>query len=374
MGPGLKILFVTGHAALPQLIGGSQRTADTLIRSLRARGHDVEMLAALARGGSLGLRARVIMRARRRPAVSDRVLGYRIWRGWRPWEAVGQVVDRLRPDVAVVLARDAVRMVRVLREVAVPVVLALQDLEFADQGGDIRSIADVAAIANSRFTAMRFEAAFGLKSTVIHPLIDADHYRTDVAPDDPARRWITFVNPHPKKGLDIVLAIAAALPHRRFLFLEAWPMSGQERAALAERVAALGNVDLRAPVEDMRPIYAATKLLLAPSLWEEAYGRVASEAQVAGIPVLGSLSGGLPEAIGEGGRLFPTDAPVAAWVDEIEALLHDPDRYALARHAALAHAGREGLDRARQIAAWEQTLAAVAAGDPPPRADSGDAT
>jgi glycosyltransferase involved in cell wall biosynthesis len=73
------------------------------------------------------------------------------------------------------------------------------------------------------------------------------------------------------------------------------------------------NVTLHPPTRDMRPLYARARLLLAPSQWEEAWGRVATEAQVSGIPVLASNRGGLPEAVGNGGILLPADAPGNEW-------------------------------------------------------------
>ena len=41
---------------------------------------------------------------------------------------------------------------------------------------------------------------------------------------------------------------------------------------------------------DMRSVYAKCRILLAPSVWEEAYGRVVTEAQISGIPVVGVIA------------------------------------------------------------------------------------
>jgi len=48
----------------------------------------------------------------------------------------------------------------------------------------------------------------------------------------------------------------------------------------------------------MRAAYGRSRLLLAPSRWVESWGRVASEAQISGLPVIATKSGGLPEAVG----------------------------------------------------------------------------
>ena len=46
------------------------------------------------------------------------------------------------------------------------------------------------------------------------------------------------------------------------------------------------NVDITGSQKDMRPVYAITKALLAPSLWYESWGRVTSEAVINEIPVV----------------------------------------------------------------------------------------
>jgi glycosyltransferase involved in cell wall biosynthesis len=76
-------------------------------------------------------------------------------------------------------------------------------------------------------------------------------------------------------------------------------------------------------MEDVREVYARARFLLAPSLWREAWGRVASEAQCSGLPVIGSDRGGLPEAIGPGGVVIPAEADLAGWVAAVRRLWSD---------------------------------------------------
>src|SRR3546814_2686176 len=86
-----------------------------------------------------------------------------------------------------------------------------------------------------------------------------------------------------------------------FCFVEGWPMNREEKAALDARVAAHPNLRLQARTHDMREVYRRTHTLLVPSQWEEAWGRVVTEAQFSGIPALASDRSGLPEAVGPGG-------------------------------------------------------------------------
>jgi glycosyltransferase involved in cell wall biosynthesis len=94
----------------------------------------------------------------------------------------------------------------------------------------------------------------------------------------------------------------------------------------------------------MASIYAETRVLLVPSLWEETWGRVATEAQFSGIPVLASDAGGLPEAVGQGGILLRRDTPPEIWADRLRALWGDTAIYREKREAALVHAARPELD------------------------------
>lgn len=57
------------------------------------------------------------------------------------------------------------------------------------------------------------------------------------------------------------------------------------------------------------------RVLVVPSIWREPFGVVALEGLACGCAVVGSAGGGLPEAMGPGGRTFPNgDAPALAAV------------------------------------------------------------
>jgi glycosyltransferase involved in cell wall biosynthesis len=94
------------------------------------------------------------------------------------------------------------------------------------------------------------------------------------------------------------------------------------------------------PVPEPANIYALTRILLVPSVFEEPFGRVAAEALINGIPPLVGNRGALPETAGGAGRVLPipdwmTDGDkqlpsseeVAPWFDAILELWDDPARY-----------------------------------------------
>jgi glycosyltransferase involved in cell wall biosynthesis len=75
---------------------------------------------------------------------------------------------------------------------------------------------------------------------------------------------------------------------------------------------------------DMSAIYPALDLLVAPSLYPEPFGRVSVEAQAAGVPVVCSTAGGLPETLLSGvtGLLVPPTDGVAL-ADAVLRLVRD---------------------------------------------------
>lgn len=115
--------------------------------------------------------------------------------------------------------------------------------------------------------------------------------------------------------------------------LNAWRLMGSSSPPLlvvgdgpdgsALRAAAPPRVEFRGPVpaSDVPEILAHARALLVPSRWYEAAPRSIIEAYSAGVPVLASDLGALPEAIVDGvsGRPVRVDDP-RAWAEAVETL------------------------------------------------------
>lgn len=127
---------------------------------------------------------------------------------------------------------------------------------------------------------------------------------------------IGFIKPIPHKGVDLFWSIAEAMPDRRFVCLR-----GEWQTL--ETIRPMRNVELMEPVADIREFWAKVRLVLVPSLSEDA-GTVAQEATLNGVPCLSSNVGGLVETNGGGVRLPTFD--VSAWISMI-ARLDDPIVY-----------------------------------------------
>jgi len=109
-----------------------------------------------------------------------------------------------------------------------------------------------------------------------------------------------MVSAQHNKGIDIALRLAEARPQESFSIVKSCGKQ-EELDLLLPQLKQLGNVTLHENTADMHKFYESCKLLLMPSRCPEGWGRTASEAQITGIPVLGSIQGQLPETIGKGG-------------------------------------------------------------------------
>ena len=132
-----------------------------------------------------------------------------------------------------------------------------------------------------------------------------------------------MVNPTEPKGVETTLALAGACPQHEFVLLESWQLSEEQRASISGRLSTLPNVRLVSFTPDVWAVFDRTAVLLVPSRWHEAFGRVVIEANARGVPCLVSRRGGLPEAVGGGGVVVEPDAPLEVWAHELDRLLDD---------------------------------------------------
>jgi len=123
--------------------------------------------------------------------------------------------------------------------------------------------------------------------------------------------------------------------------LEAWRNVDAELLIVGEgpESAHLGsvappNVKLLAAVraDKAQELVRSARAVLVPSLWYEGAGRVVMEAYAAGVPVLASRVGGLPEVVQDGvtGMLLPP-GDAKAWAGAIERLIDDSESERLGR-------------------------------------------
>lgn len=355
----MRILFVTPQTYPPQSAGGSLSSTHELCLLLRERGHDVAVACGFGRRGWLGawIRARRKLRpARRFPR--DSLMGYPTYRGWNPLDGLGEVVDDFRPDIAIAQAGSTALAAQRLADLRLPTLAYVRDVEFDKMGATPTRHPLVRYVANSGFTASSFEAAFGWRPAVVPPIVIPQRYATTAT-----RRAVVHVNPFPQKGIDITLELARRRPDIPFVIVESWTINQAIREQYQAPAKALRNVTWRKMVRDMREIYALARVVIAPSRAREAWGRVATEAQLSGIPVLASRRGGLPEAVGPGGLLVDADAPLDEWEQALSALWDDADRYRQLSEAARVHSQRYEIQPEALLASLEAEIRKVQRGE-----------
>ena len=311
----MRVLFVLPYRH-PRL-GGAQWTTHWLARELGSRGHTPAVLAA---------------------AGGDRVegeLGYALFTAARVEDEVAGVVAEFSPDAVVVTAHHDDRSrwteAAVAGAAPLPVVIYVHDV-----GGCAAAVAAgggaSATAAVSNFVAAALGAA-GVEAECVPPIVDRAHYRTATT-----RRVALFVTPIPSKGLGTALMLARSRPDVQFAFVVGGRIAPAELSVLRDEAQRLGNAELRERSRDPAVIYGDTRVVLAPSVHPEAWGRVITEAQASGIPAIASAVGGLPETVGTGGVLVPHESGGDAWIAALAELWDDAGAYE--RYAAAAE--REG--------------------------------
>ncbi|MEL7213958.1 MAG: glycosyltransferase [Pseudomonadota bacterium] len=355
----MRILFAGGNGWLPEASGGTQNSTDHLIRESRAQGHECAVYCGFSGRGLFGFRMKVQRKITGRPFSIDHSQGYEVMRTWEPHDParIKAAVDHFRPDIVVVQTRRSASLGQQFARLGLPVLLYLRNVEFEENDGDVSAIPGAHFIANSDFTAKAYRDAYGITCTVITPTIDFEKYRTETT-----REFATLINIHPKKGYEIARDMAHACPEIPFLFVEAWTLWDELFKQIMAEIDALPNVTFMRRTSDMSQVYGRTKVLLAPSQWEEAWGRVASEAHCSGIPVIGSDRGGLPQAIGPGGKVLAHEAPIEDWVATLRTLWSDEAAYTELSNAALDYAKRPELCFAPQHRAFLTALEACILG------------
>jgi glycosyltransferase involved in cell wall biosynthesis len=335
----MRLLFMMAQAYFPRQAGGVQTATRALAQELSRRGHQVAVAAEMSFRGRAGLRSAALSLLTGGRYSREIFDGVTVFRARDITGKARAILDAFRPDCVILQSMDAMRLAQDISDRGVALVVCWHDAETQRMNGTTGNLV-ARYIANSAFTAAIYKDVCGVDSVVIPPLIQREPYQTPDAP----RHQVTFINPVPDKGLDLAIAIAAGCPDIAFEFVESWILDPAKKQTLLARLASLPNIRFTPHQTSMRPIYARTRVLLAPSQWREAWGRVASEAHISGIPVLASKIGGLVESVGPGGILIPPDAPARDWIAALRTLWDDPQTYAGVKAQALAYANRQALD------------------------------
>ena len=284
-------------------------------------------------------------------------------------------LDSYRPDVLVTYGGHpvAISMMELAKKRDVPIVFLLHNFSYSSAA--LFRLVDF-AIVPSDFSRRYYWDSLGLACQRLPYVID--WRRVEALDRNP--RYLTFVNPVPAKGLYMFARIAEQLSRRRpdipMLVVEARGRAADLRETGVD-VSAMKNLRVTANTADPREFYGVTKVLLVPSLWNEAWPLVPAEGMLNGIPVLGSNRGGLPEPLGDAGFLFnvparytpesrdlPTTEEVELWIETIIRLWDDKTFYRQRSEASRTRAEQWRPEKLAPL--WKDFFASVLPQPGPP--------
>jgi phosphatidylinositol alpha-1,6-mannosyltransferase len=340
------------------------------------------LCSEIAAGGArAGLEVQVIAPTPRngiaQPPARTREVRVRHARPWREWDSYRALRSRICRGPVIcglwypdgLLAQAAGARPRVILAHGSELMPSRSRWRRDIWGQALRSVCEAAdlVVANSEYTLkLVLERAPGANALAIPLAVDDERFSPGDGEAAKRRFGVsskvvlsTVSRLRAYKGHDVVLrAIAgSSADHRRklvYLIAGKGPHRGElERQVaelgLSEQVRFLGFV----PEDDLPDLYRASNLFLlctreATERQEvEGFGLVFLEAQACGTPVVGTRTGGIPDAVkeGEGGWLIEQD-DAAALSGLLSQLVDDP--------AAFLVAGRRARERVERQCTWEQ--------------------
>jgi phosphatidylinositol alpha-1,6-mannosyltransferase len=224
-------------------------------------------------------------------------------------------------------------------------------------------------VCNSRFTeGLVKQIAPNVRSVVLNPAIDADRFCSKVSAHEARKRLglslskriiLTVARLDPIKGQETVLRAMAELNDKErtdllYVIIGKGEMKDRLKA-LTRELALEANVYFPGFVTDVDLAlwYRAVNIFILTSIVDttrrgmEGFGMALTEAQAAGLPVIGTRSGGIPDAVqeGEGGWLI-AERDTAALASHLRRLMADPDVF--------TEQGRRGAERVRREMTWSR--------------------
>ena len=333
----MKILFVMSGPYLPQNRGGTETNTHELCIMLQSLGHSVAVLAGISGRTWFGIqnRARCFTRLSY-CCPPDDICGYPVFRSRcrvaDVQESLDEVLMHYGPNVVITQLGESINLAQQARLRGFPAAVYIHDVSFSSFG---KPSPQIRFLSNSKFTALKFHEAYGLNSSVVYNLFHPEKYRAELRGEH-----VTFVNPHQAKGAETAFFLANRFPDIPFLFVGSW--YGPPDKKYRRRAKAAPNINWVLSTPDMRGIYEKTRILIVPSHLDETWGRVVTEGQFSGIPVLASDRGALPESVGDGGILLPDDN-LEAWQMALEDLWYNDQRWRGFSKSALRNAARPEL-------------------------------
>ncbi|MFC8626352.1 glycosyltransferase [Streptomyces anulatus] len=307
-------LFAWRRTPPPFLIGGAEVTQQLLAEELAASGWHISYLgsheAPWNRASQL-LEMRSHLDLHSVPyEEADGTLRYR-WNGIEcaastqdnVEHALGSLLRHLRPDIIFTSQEGSAQLAAQAR----PTTLVAGLLHSVSATGlGVLAGRPHYGLAVSEFVRARAPQFAGTRLAVMYPPFAPPSPSTDSLRSSA----MLMINPIPAKGSDLLHQLIRLMPEQHFTLVEGWWDTAADFASYT-------NVSYVPRTYDMGPLYRSHRLLLVPSVVEDAFPRVIIEAALHGIPSIGADRGGIPEAIGNAGVVLPGTAGPETWAGAI---------------------------------------------------------
>jgi glycosyltransferase involved in cell wall biosynthesis len=350
-----KLLFVSTRPFYPDSSGGAQQSSLYLFEKLQQLGWDIEVICGLSLRSSLFGKVALESLLKGQGlslTMKDDHLGYPCWRRVMKFSAdqewialLDQRLTAYQPDTVIGYSSSNCPLLNHAAKRGFPSFYFVRELSGIESGQRIPD--HIHAIANSPFTASKTQSVTNNQVGIVLPFIDRERYQANRRD----RRYITFINPVPEKGVGLAIEIARRLPNEKFLFVKGkWTRYSKDHQESFIRDAYdLPNIDVISHQCDMRSIYQFTDILLVPSQFTETFGRVIVEAQVNQIPVIAAHIGGIPYTLGKGGILVDPINNVDGYIDAIRRLRSSENEYQIIANLAYENSQRTEFNPNYQI-------------------------
>ncbi len=241
-------------------------------------------------------------------------------------QLVRETMNSFSPDVVVTGQRGFLSIISAISGYRNSIFVSLDTLP----GQGVYSIDDLNFINSSRARALTcseylkkvVEPYIPGKCSIVYPSFGSVHPR----PNRSERKSIGVINPIPAKGGEIIKQLSELFPDEQFLLLEGWEVSAKFSLDTSNLFRNCANVRWCSRTAQIGDFLSQLKLLLVPSQWDEAFGRIAFEAQIFHVPVIASQVGGLPEAVGNAGVFVSDFKEIAAWEYVLRDVLFPDDK------------------------------------------------
>lgn len=378
----LKILLLN-TLYHPNIIGGAERSTKFLAESLVGKGHDVSVVT-LSPGKEWtqvvnGVRVQYVeVRNLYWPfqEASPHAASKALWHAvdtYNPWMArvLGRILDLERPDVVNThnIAGFSVAVWHAIKARGLPLVHTMRDQYLLcprstmfTNGSACKSQCGTCRLyAFPRMKMTRVvDAVTGISQFIIkkhlrygcfdnatqHVIYNgyerpAGVMRSNEAGAHPGPLRFGYLGRlHPSKGVDRLIDAFGRLETADAELWIAGAGRQRDEATLKSLIGERRNVRWMGFVKP-ESLLSELDVLLVPSIWDEAFGRVVVEAFAFGVPVIGSSRGGIPELVtDETGWIFDPDEPGA---------LSTALRRCLQERSKLVTMGASALERSQRF-------------------------